>query len=281
MTIKQCVKQYAPLLKEVTHIPAKEVEILIMHLLDVNVIYLHLNEDKTFTKIKELEKLINKRVKHYPLEYLTKQVSFYGETFIIEDNILIPRPETEILVQKAYELLKNIKNPKIIEVGTGSGIISIILAKLIPSLQSIAGDINDDALNLALKNAKKHKVEHQVEFIKSNLLEYISKDIAQSFDMCISNPPYIADDYTLPANVKFEPKNALFAGTKGDELIKTLLNQVSNKNIKYFYCEFGYDQKSYIINFAKKFDIKSLEFYKDYSNFDRGFLIEFNITNNQ
>ena len=277
MTIKQCVKQYAPLLKEVTHIPAKEVEILTMYLLDVNVIYLHLNQDKTFTKNKELEKLINKRAKHYPLEYLTNKVSFYGETFLIEENILIPRPETEILVQKAYELLKSIKNPKIIEVGTGSGIVSIMLAKLIPSLQSIAVDINDDALNLALKNAKKHKVEHQIEFIKSDLLENISEDIAKSCDMCISNPPYIADDYVLPKNVKFEPKNALFAGNKGDELIKTLLEEISTKKIKYFYCEFGYDQKQSIINFSKMFDIKSLEFYKDYSNFDRGFLIEFNI----
>lgn len=271
MTIKLCIKKYSKFLKEVTHIPSKEVEILIMYLLDKNVIWLHLNSNNEFTKIKDLEKLVNKRATHYPLEYLTKQVSFYGENFIINENILIPRPETEILVEKAYELLKEIKNPSIIEIGTGSGIISIMLAKLIKNLKVLAIDINEDALTLAVKNAKKHKVENQIIFKKGDLL----KNTGDSFDMCISNPPYIKNDYVLPHNVRFEPSNALFGGNIGDELLKDLITQVSQKNIKYLYCEFGYDQKDSIREFSKKLNIRSLEFYKDYSKFDRGFLMEF------
>ncbi len=272
MTIKDCVKKYSTFLKEVTHIPSKEVEILIMYLLDKNIIWLHLNANNEFTKTKELDKLVRKRATHYPIEYLTNQVSFYGETFIIKENILIPRPETEILVEKAYEVLKEIKNPKIVEVGTGSGIISIMLAKLLKDIEITAIDINEDALELALKNAKKHKVEKQISFKKGDLL----KDTKDDYHMCISNPPYIQDDYVLPHNVRFEPSNALFGGEVGDELLKDLISQVSHKNIQYLYCEFGYDQKDSIRTFCKDIRVKSIEFYKDYSNFDRGFLLEFN-----
>ncbi len=272
MTIKESIKKYSQELKSVTHIPAKEIEILIMFLLEKNVIWMHLNNNTEFTKVKELEVLVKKRATHYPLEYLTKRVSFYGENFIIKENVLIPRPETEILVEKAFETLKQIKSPKIVEVGTGSGIISVMLSKLLPELQVVAVDINDDALNLAKENAIKHNVESQISFVKSDLLKEVSGD----FDMCISNPPYISDSYVLPHNVKYEPENALFGGTIGDELLKELIEEVSSKNIKYLYCEYGYDQIESIKDYMKKFKLKSLEFYKDYSDFDRGFLIEFN-----
>lgn len=272
MTIKECIKKYSAELKNVTHIPSKEIEILIMYLLDKNIIWMHLNQNTEFEKVKELEKLVKKRASHYPLEYLTNRVSFYGESFIIKENVLIPRPETEILVDKAFEVLKNIENPKIVEVGIGSGIISVMLAKLLPSLKVIAVDINEDAINLAKENAIKHNVETQIEFIKSDLLNNVKGD----FHMCISNPPYISNNYVLPHNVKYEPANALFGGDIGDELLKNLIVQVSQRNINYLYCEYGYDQRESIKNFTKEFNIKSLEFYKDYSDFDRGFLIEFN-----
>ena len=271
MTIKESIKKYAQKLKDVTHIPSKEIEILIMHLLEKNVIWMHLNGDLEFTKEKELEILVNKRAKYYPLEYLTKRVSFYGETFIIKENVLIPRPETEILVEKAFDKLKTIENPKIVEVGTGSGIISVMLSKLLPKLKVVAVDINEEALELAKLNATKHNVETQIIFLKSDLL----KEVKEDFDMCISNPPYISDSYVLPHNVKYEPKNALFGGAIGDELLKNLITEVSLKNIKYLYCEYGYDQRESIKEYIKKFNIKSIDFYKDYSDFDRGFLIEF------
>ena len=272
MTIKETIKKYSQELKEVTHIPAKEVEILIMFLLEKNVIWMHLNGNFEFTKEEELKALVKKRATHFPLEYLTNRVSFYGETFIIKENVLIPRPETEILVEKALEKLKQIENPKVVEIGTGSGIISVMLSKLLPQLKVTAVDINDDALELAKENAKKHSVKNQISFIKSDLLKEVSGD----FDMCISNPPYISNNYVLPHNVKYEPKNALFGGEIGDELLKDLIEEVTAKNIKYLYCEYGYDQRESIKNYMKKFDVKSLEFYKDYSDFDRGFLIEFN-----
>ena len=141
MTIKECVKKYTVYLKNITHIPAKEVEILIMHLLDKNVIWLHLNYDKAFTKELELEKLVKKRATNFPLEYIIKKASFYGEQFFTDEDVLIPRPETELLVENAFEILKNVKNQekaiKVLEIGTGSGIISVMLAQLLKDNEAI------------------------------------------------------------------------------------------------------------------------------------------------
>ncbi len=273
MTIKACIKKYANELKNITHIPNKEVEILILHLLQKNVIWLHLNSHLEFEQEKELEKLVKKRATDYPLEYLTKKASFYGEIFEVATNVLIPRPETELLVDKAVEILENIEAAKVLEIGVGSGIISIMLAKLIKDIFIIAVDINDDALELAKRNAIKHGVEDKIKFIKSDLYTNISNEI--DFDMTISNPPYIADNYKLPKNVQFEPKNALFAGKVGDELLKVIIEQTYNRKIKYLLCEMGYDQKRPLEEFFKTFNIQEYSFYKDYSDFDRGFVIKF------
>ncbi|BFU76949.1 peptide chain release factor N(5)-glutamine methyltransferase [Arcobacter sp. 15-2] len=273
-TYKQIVREYSRYLKEVTHIPQKEVEILILHLVQQNTIWLHLNYDKECSCEKELEKLVKKRATNYPLEYITKRASFYGEVFNVRDGVLIPRPETEILVENAETILKEIKAPKVLEIGVGSGIISVMLAILIPDIEIIAVDINDKALELAKSNAKKHNVEDKITFIKSDLFTNVP-DI--QFDMVVSNPPYIADDYKLPSNVKYEPSNALFGGNIGDELLKDIILQTKQKEIKYLLCEMGYDQKTPLTNFVKEniSSYKSLEFYKDYDKFDRGFTLVF------
>ena len=272
-TYKQIIKEYAPLLREVTHIPQKEVEILILHLVGQNTIWLHLNYDKECSCQVELKKLVEKRATNYPLEYITSRASFYGEVFNVMDGVLIPRPETEILVEKAETVLKTIKNPKVIEIGTGSGIISVMLALLVKDIEIVAVDINEKALQLAKSNAKKHKVEDKIRFIKSDLFTEVSTNL--NFDMCVSNPPYIASDYKLPLNVKYEPSNALFGGAVGDELLKDIITQTKQRDIKYLFCEMGYDQKMPITKFLNSFSYKSLEFYKDFEKFDRGFCIKF------
>ena len=272
MTIEQTIKKYAPLLKEITHIPQKEVEILLLFILDKNPIWLHLNYKQECTCETELAKLIKKRATDFPLEYLTSRASFYGESFIVKENVLIPRPETELLVERAELILKDIKNPKVLEIGVGSGIISVMLAKLIPNIQIIAVDINDNAINLAKLNAKKFDVEHQITFIKSDLFENVPD---QHFDMCISNPPYIQNDFKLPRNVKFEPSNALFGGHEGDELLKDIIDDTVKNKIKFLCCEMGFDQKNSLNKYIAKFNHTKLDFYKDYEKLDRGFVVEF------
>ena len=274
MTIKDTVKKYTNDLKLVTHIPAKEVEILMMYLLDKNTIWLHINYNKEFEKEKELEKLVKKRANNYPIEYLTNRVSFYGETFIIKEGVLIPRPETELLIDNAIEILKKKKETvNIVEIGTGSGIISVMLALLVKDIKIIAVDINEKALSLAKENAIKHNVADKIEFRLSNLYENVNeKDIY----LTISNPPYIADDYKLPKNVSYEPSNALFGGSVGDELLKDLIKHTNERNIEYLLCEMGFDQKRPITKYLEEFNTKSFTFYQDYEKFDRGFTIQFN-----
>jgi release factor glutamine methyltransferase len=275
MTIKDTIRKYTNELKYVTHIPAKEVEILMLHLLGKNTIWLHLNYNEEFTMQKELEKLVKKRATDYPIEYIINKASFYGENFIVKEGVLIPRPETELLVENAVEILKNKKDKvKVLEIGTGSGIISVMLAMLIENIEIIAVDINEKALELAKQNAVKHDVEHKIDFRLSNLYENVNED---DIFMTISNPPYIANDYKLPSNVKYEPSNALFGGNIGDELLKGIIEETANRNIEFLLCEMGYDQKKPLEDYFKEFNIKSSSFYKDYEKFDRGFTLQYKI----
>jgi release factor glutamine methyltransferase len=274
MTIKQTIQEQSQKLKEITHIPAKEVEILIGHLLNKNTIWLHLNYHQEFEQQKELEKLIQKRATHYPLEYLIGKASFYGEIFYTKEGVLIPRPETELLAEHAITCLNKLpKKPKrVLEIGVGSGVISIMLALLVENIEIVGIDINPIALQLAKENALKHNVLDKINFIQSDLFDNVVGD----FDMVISNPPYIANEYILPHNVKYEPHNALFAGEVGDELLKQIIVQTHQRNIPYLFCEMGYDQKPSLSQFLKQFSTNKVEFYKDYAQFDRGFWVEFN-----
>ncbi|MBP7225202.1 MAG: peptide chain release factor N(5)-glutamine methyltransferase [Aliarcobacter sp.] len=275
MTIKDTVKKYTNELKQVTHIPAKEVEILMLHLLEKNTIWLHLNYNNEFLKEKELANLVKKRATNYPLEYIINKASFYGEMFIVKEGVLIPRPETEFLLENALEILKDKKETQtILEIGTGSGIISVMLALLVPNIKIIAVDINEKALALAKENAIKHNVQNKIEFRLSNLYENVNED---DIFLCISNPPYIANDYKLSTNVKYEPSNALFGGNIGDELLKDIIKNTSERKIPYLLCEMGYDQKNPLENYFKEFNVDSYSFYKDYESFDRGFTLKFKI----
>ena len=275
MTIKDTIRKYTNALKLVTHIPAKEVEILMLHLLEKKTIWLHLNYNEEFSKEKELEILVKKRATDYPIEYIINKASFYGEMFIVKPGVLIPRPETEILVENALEILKDKKETiKMLEIGTGSGIISVMLAMLIENIKIIAVDINEKAIELAKENAIKHGVENKIEFRLSNLYENVNED---DIFMTISNPPYIANDYKLPTNVKYEPSNALFGGNIGDELLKDIIKDTNSKKIPYLLCEMGYDQKAPLENYFKEFNIDTYNFYKDYEKFDRGFTLKFKV----
>lgn len=199
-----------------------------------------------------------------PLEYITESCEFYGLSFYVKKGVLIPRFETEILIQKALNLLSGINSPKICEIGFGSGIISILLAKNIPTASIIATDISKVAFEVASKNAKIHGVN--VEFINTSLLDGISG----KFDLIISNPPYISNSYKLDKWVLNEPKEALFGGEVGDEILHKII-EISVNRTKFLTCEMGYDQKTSIEQKLKEHGFES-EFYKDLAGFYRGFV---------
>ncbi|MFL2665265.1 MAG: peptide chain release factor N(5)-glutamine methyltransferase [Dehalococcoidia bacterium] len=173
--------------------------------------------------------LIRKRSLGFPLQYITQNVNFYKSHFYVNKNVLIPRPETEILIEECLNFIKknNIQNPKIIDIGTGSGAIAISIAKEIPSSRIFAVDVSKKALEVAKINAKNHDVK--INFIEGNLFG----DIDSNFDVVISNPPYIMSENikNLQKEVLYEPVLALDGGKDGVNVISKIIRQ-SLKKIK-------------------------------------------------
>lgn len=249
---------------------AREAQLLLMHYLSVDELWLLTNQNSEISQIGELFEWVQRRAKNEPLEYIVNKVSFYSEEFFIEKGALIPRPETELLID---EVLKNIpkKDADItfVEVGVGSGIISIMLARFFPLAKFIAVDISKDALKIAKINIEKFELSHRIELREGSILDVVDEKI----DYLVSNPPYIANDEKLESNLSYEPQNALFGGEVGDEIIKKLLDEVLKREINFFTCEIGYDQKDRIRKYLQDKTLKSLDFYKDLSDFDRGFTL--------
>lgn len=249
---------------------SREAQLLLMAHLQKDELWLMTNKNMPVQELNKLFEWVKRRVDNEPLEYITNSVSFYSENFYIAQGALIPRPETEILIDEVTKNVKD-KNTKMtfVEVGVGSGIISIILAMQFPYAKFIAVDISQDAIEIAKINIEKFGLSNKIELRLGSLLEPISEDI----DYLVSNPPYIANDAELESNLSYEPQNALFGGTVGDEIIKELLNEVLRRNINFFSCEIGYDQKDKISSYLKDTKFKNLEFYEDLSGFNRGFTL--------
>ncbi|MBA3026894.1 MAG: peptide chain release factor N(5)-glutamine methyltransferase [Sulfurimonas sp.] len=263
------------LLKEITntlnpYIPraSREAQLLLMAHLECDELWLITNQNTLLENLEELFAWVERRANNEPFEYIINKVSFYSEEFYIAPGALIPRPETEILID---EVLKRVPDKNAVltfaEVGVGSGIISIMLALHLPNAKFIAVDISEAALAIAKINIEKFRLEDRIELRLGSLLEPVSEEI----DYLVSNPPYIANDVFLESNLSYEPQNALFGGSIGDEIIQELLNEALKRNINFFTCEMGYDQQDKISHYLANKKYEALEFYKDYSGFDRGF----------
>ncbi|MBU1658971.1 peptide chain release factor N(5)-glutamine methyltransferase [bacterium] len=268
--VKNVLKEITAILNPVIPRASREAQLLLMAHLQCDELWLITNQN---TEVKELEKLcewVKRRAENEPFEYITNRVSFYSREFYITKGALIPRPETEILID---EVIKNVSNPHaemtFAEVGVGSGIISIMLALHFPHAKFIAVDISPAALEVAKINIKKFSLQERIELRLGSLLEPVTEQI----DYLVSNPPYIAKDAQLESNLSYEPQNALFGGNIGDEIIQELLNDVLRLRINLFTCEIGYDQQDRITNYLQNEKFEKLAFYKDLSGFDRGFTL--------
>ena len=281
MTVNDALKaaslQIAPACEISGANPARVAKALLMRHLGVKIEWIFLNLNLEFDDADGYFALAKRFANHEPLEYITGEAGFYGLTFNVKKGVLIPRPETEILVEKSLEVLSNLparKGPPLVaEIGVGSGIISICLA-LNSNAKIIASDISDDALNLARENAAKFGVEDRIEFIKCAYLD----QIYGQFDLLVSNPPYIAQDYRLDKFVLNEPHEALFGGAAGDEILKNIILVAKNRGVKYLACEMGYDQKASLESVLELSGFEA-EFYRDLSGFDRGFVARNIFTN--
>ncbi|ANE35688.1 protein-(glutamine-N5) methyltransferase [Campylobacter iguaniorum] len=226
--------------------------------------WVFLNSNLELENENEFFCLINRYKNGEPFEYITGVCEFLGREFSVGKGVLIPRFETEILVQKALNIAKNYYAPKICEIGIGSGVISISLALELEKAKFSATDISLEAIKFARKNIDKFGVE--IEINHTSLLDGVN----DKFDIIVSNPPYIADDYELDIWVKNEPKTALFGGANGDELLKQIINLAKTRT-KYLICEIGYDQKASLSKELEDCGFE-YEFYKDLAGFDRGFV---------
>jgi len=207
--------------------PRLEIEIFLQHIFGYKKIDLYINfeEEVTPKNLKRLREFIKRRVENEPIQYITGVSNFYGRDFYVNKNVLIPRPETEILVNVSIDYLSSKKAPYIIDVGTGSGCIAITLAKELPSSKVIAIDYSQQALNIAKENAELVGVKN-IEFLK---LDFLSENLNYVADAVVSNPPYIAqeDIQSLMIDVKeFEPHRALTDNADGLEFYRILANKL-------------------------------------------------------
>lgn len=250
--------------------PLNESRQILSFLLEKDISFLYIYPD--FQLNKEVEekfvKIINKRRENYPLEYILNSADFYKRDFYVDERCLIPRWDTENLIEAVKEKSKNISNPKILEIGPGSGAISITLALELKNAFITGADISKDALKVCNINLNKYQIDN-VEFIYSNLFE----NIKDKYDIIISNPPYIKSEEmnSLQEEVKKEPVLALDGGEDGLDFYKTISEESRDylKKDGFLIFEIGHDQydkvKEILIN-NKYIDIN---YKKDIQGFKR------------
>ncbi len=205
-----------------------------------------------------------------PIQYITNKQEFMKLDFYVDENVLIPQPDTEILVEKAIEEAKKIENVEILDMCTGSGCIGISIAKNIENAKVTLVDISENVIEIAKKNALRNKVESQLTFIQSNMFEKVEK----KFDIIVSNPPYIKTDVIpkLDKQVQNEPHIALDGGKDGLKFYKIIIEEAKKylKENGKLILEIGYDQKEEVENLIKQSgQYKKIEVIKDLSQNDR------------
>ena len=218
----------------------------------------------------EYKNAIKQIIKGRPLQYITKNQEFMGLNFYVDENVLIPQPDTEILVEEVIEIAKKENKLKILDVCTGSGCIGISLAHYIKEISITMSDISRNAIEIAKKNAKANNVIDRSTFIVSDLFE----NIKEKFDIIVSNPPYIETDIisTLSKQVQNEPLMALDGGKDGLIFYRKLINKAPNllNDNGYLCMEIGYNQKEKVIELAKERKcFKNIKSIKDLSGNDR------------
>lgn len=218
------------------------------------------------------EGYIARRKSHEPFEYITQSAGFYSREFFVSHGVLVPRPESELLIDKAREVIARSGVKRVGEIGVGSGVLAITLALECPDISVVATDISQDALTIAQTNIARHhtqsnRLKERITLKHASLLDGIEEQI----DLLISNPPYIAQGYALDASVMQEPHCALFGGVVGDEILLEIIALARERGIEHLICEMGYDQRESLSRALGEAGFEA-EFYQDYALWDRGFV---------
>lgn len=254
MTIKEILSKGMIMLKGSNiDSPKLKARLLLQYILKKPRQYLIVYDNEEVGKKEQWEYFVNieKLTNGVPLQHLTHHQEFMKMDFYVDENVLIPRPDTEILVEETIKIAKKMNNPKILDLCTGSGAIAISIAKNVPDAEVYAVDISQKALDIAKKNAK--ELGAKVKFVKSNLFSKLNK---MKFDIIVSNPPYIKkeDIDNLSTEVKKEPQLALDGGIDGLDFYRKITEQAIDflKLGSYLCFEIGYDQNDDVIDIIKK-----------------------------
>ena len=209
--------------------PRLNAEHLLAHTLQRKRIELYLEFERPLaeTELAPLRELVRRRGQGEPLQHLLGTVEFAGRVFLCDNRALVPRPETEELVERIVQSTTNHQPSTLLDVGTGSGVIALTLAAQFPNAEVHAVDISDDALALARANAARLDLEDRVRFARSHLLT----EVEGEFDLIVANLPYVptGDHLTLSREVLHDPAIAVFSGARGDELIRELINAAPDR----------------------------------------------------
>lgn len=240
---------------------------LLAHVFGINRADFFMHRDEAASKDKALlyKELVSKRASHIPLQYLTGVQEFMGFEFEVDTNVLIPRQDTELLVE---EVLKVCKGKAVLDVCTGSGCIIISLSKLGDLRKAVGSDISQKALELAIKNAERNNV--YINFIQSDLFE----KLVESYDIIVSNPPYIRTSELMklmPEVKEHEPKQALDGGDSGLEFYERIINNLDRylNPGGYVFFEIGFDQGEAVKELLHKAGFIDIIIKKDFSDLDR------------
>lgn len=256
-----------------------EAELLFTGLLDCDRISLYLNKGYSLDKdkLRLVSSALKRRVKGEPIQYILGKTEFMGLEFKVTPDVLIPRPETEILVETVIKYANRLSPSacNILELGTGSGCIAVSLAKYLPEFQITATDVSQKALAIARYNAKLNKLVRKIKFLKGDLFKAFPPSLyGGRYAICVSNPPYIASSEIkrLQPEVQFEPEVALNGGSDGlyfyKNIIKSSPKYLPGRGFLIF--EIGFNQKDAVKKYIQNsgfFEI--IEIIKDYNNLDR------------
>ena len=275
MTIKEILIQYSKELENISDTPRLDVEMLLKKALgDVDSMYIRMYLDKELTDEQEkyFLEMIKERLNERPIAYIIGNREFMGLDFFVQEGVLIPRPDTETLVEEIINICNNRTGLNILDIGTGSGAITISLAKYLDKSHVISADISDIALEIASKNAISNNVDERIDFIKSDVFSNVPKE--EKFDLIVSNPPYIrkSDIDGLDRQVKdFEPYNALEGGEDGLDFYRKITKEskafLKNKGILAY--EVGHDQAQDVSQIMQENGFEGIYTKCDLQGFER------------
>ncbi|MBP1920537.1 peptide chain release factor N(5)-glutamine methyltransferase [Youngiibacter multivorans] len=267
-TVAQMLLWAGKELESTSETPMLDARVILAHVIGKDSIYVMTERDVVLPRAHEwvYREAIERRKKGTPIAYITGMKEFMGMDFRVSESVLIPRADTEVLVEKSIEILRDRKEAKVLDLCCGSGAIGLSIAKFVGGSHVVLADISQEAIGVSKENAFMLGLEGRAEFVVSDLFEGVSG----SFDLIASNPPYISgeDMEKLPKDVAdFEPHGALYGGEDGLDFYRKITeNAISHLNrggVLIF--EIGYDQGDEVMDIMKRNGFKGIQLFRDLS----------------